>query len=492
MNFKHVLPMKKFKFLIKSLLILFAGFFILCCQKDNPALDEHMIEFELNLLQEESGSLLKSSEIYDLEKAAKIIITITTTSGWYIGITSAEFDIQKLGDTYLSDKIMLKKGCYKLTEFMLADSSGNIIYAAPTEGTILGEIVNNPLPMAFCVDANESNKILVEVINTNNKTPEEFGIASFYMINPPVFKFPVAVVDWETGEFLAATLEITNTDWDANVSSYQKPIDKGTDVYRRIIQTQAIANNLVVLDDTYPTYTIKVTKDGYIGYSDTFTKDSLDQYAIPDKKKVLKFEISPTFIDSIYDIDGNSYKIVKIGTQVWMQDNLYTTRYNEGTPLKSYECEWVYTDGYHPEPYRGVEVFYYSRVMLRSRNICPEGWHIPTLDEWNILINFLGGPNVAGGKLKGGDEWDCDQDVLFFSNYSSRLYKMNNLSNFTARPYTPKYFNGTLGLLFGGLSTSFWALSADGTTTYSISMSSDSYGISYGTIKPNCLRCIKD
>jgi uncharacterized protein (TIGR02145 family) len=484
--------MKKLKFWIKTSIVCLAWMILTCCQKEESILDEQIIEFELNLMQENSGTLLKCTESTDLQKAAKIIMTITTTSGWYIGITSAEYNIQNIGDAYLSEKIMLKKGCYKLKEFMIADSSGNIIYAAPTEGTNLGDLVNSPLPLAFCVGADENKKIQVEVINTNNMTPEDFGIASFNIISPSVFKFPVAVVDYETGDFLAATIEVTNVDWDSDVSTHELPFEYGRDIYQCSTKTQATANNLVILDDTYPTYTIKIIKDGYTSFSYKFTKDSLDQYALPGGKKVLKFEIASTFIDSITDIDGNIYKIIKIGSQVWMQDNLFATRYNNGVPLKSYESEWVYSGDGHPEPYRGIEVFYYSRVMLRERNICPKGWHVPTLEEWDILINFLGGPDVAGGKLKGGDEWDCDQVTLFCTNYSSRWYKMDNISNFYARPYTPEYFDGNLGLLFGGLNTSFWAVNKEKTTTYSISMSSDSYGISYGTIKPNCLRCIKD
>jgi len=115
--------------------------------------------------------------------------------------------------------------------------------------------------------------------------------------------------------------------------------------------------------------------------------------------------------DSIVtDIDGNVYHTVTIGTQVWMVENLKTTKYNDGTPipLVTNNVEWanLTTPGYcwfnndestHKEPYGAM----YNWYTIETGKLAPTGWHVPTYDgDFNTLANYLGGSNVAGGKLK--------------------------------------------------------------------------------------------
>jgi uncharacterized protein (TIGR02145 family) len=475
--------MKTLEQCIKTFLIISVSLLIPGCQNEVSEIDEDVVEFEMSFLSEDSGSLLKSTPTSGIEKVASIIITIKTSTGSSTGYTSSELKIQQLNGTFISEKILLKRGSYNLTEFMLADSSGNITYAAPASGTTLGTLVDNPLPIGFYVEKNKSKKILVEVINTNDKIPEDFGIASFYMISPTVMKFPVAIVDYESGKFLAATIQATNIDWDSDVSSYQESPGAGKDVYKRIIHTKAIANNLIVLDDTYPTYTIKVTKDGYTGFSYTYSKDSLLHYALPGGESPLKIEIATTVIGSITDIDGNIYKTVKIGSQIWMQENLLVTRYNDGSAIDISDVT------FEDEPYQPHDIvaFYSHNIIMNSEKLCPKGWHVPTIDEWNILFEFLGGPGIAGGKLKGGPYWECDDDIFWMSNYFSELYKMDNLSNFTANPLSIN-----IGILGGGYDISFWALNADKTGVANIFLSADSYAAVIRDGNGQCLRCIKD
>ncbi len=112
----------------------------------------------------------------------------------------------------------------------------------------------------------------------------------------------------------------------------------------------------------------------------------------------------------IRDIDNNSYEIVTIGTQVWMAQNLRTTRYNDGTfiPLVTDNTEWstLNTPAYtwynddQPPSHVGAMYNYYTVADTNNRNICPIGWHVPTTAEWQILRDSLGGQSLAGGKMK--------------------------------------------------------------------------------------------
>lgn len=114
--------------------------------------------------------------------------------------------------------------------------------------------------------------------------------------------------------------------------------------------------------------------------------------------------------ESVSDKDGNSYKTIQIGTQVWMAENLKTTKYNDGTsiPEVTDNTDWknLTTGGYSwynndalsfKSTYGALYNWY---AVTDNRNICPTGWHVPTSGEWITLASYLGGENVAGGKAK--------------------------------------------------------------------------------------------
>jgi uncharacterized protein (TIGR02145 family) len=135
------------------------------------------------------------------------------------------------------------------------------------------------------------------------------------------------------------------------------------------------------------------------------------------------------------DQDGNSYKTIVIGTQTWMAENLRTTKYRNGDSIPEIADSIVWgnsVSGAHCNyrNYNSVEMIAtYGRLynwyaVDDSRNIAPEGWHVPTNEEWTTLINYLGGDSLSIEKLKEyGDKHWC------LSNEKS-----NNLSGFTALP----------------------------------------------------------
>lgn len=112
---------------------------------------------------------------------------------------------------------------------------------------------------------------------------------------------------------------------------------------------------------------------------------------------------------TVTDIDGNGYNTVTIGTQVWLKENLKTTRYNNGDPIPEVAdgTEWInLTSGAYCHYDNDVSytatygLLYNWYTVTDLRKICPAGWHVPSNDEWTTLINFAGGEDVAGGKLK--------------------------------------------------------------------------------------------
>jgi len=117
----------------------------------------------------------------------------------------------------------------------------------------------------------------------------------------------------------------------------------------------------------------------------------------------------------IYDIEGNIYKTIGIGPQIWMAENLRSTSLNDNTEIKYLKDSldwtsisvpgycWYNNDTLLEIPYGGL----YNWSAVNTEKLCPTGWHIPSEGEWRALVTILGGEYSAGSKLKviGTDYW---------------------------------------------------------------------------------------
>jgi uncharacterized protein (TIGR02145 family) len=111
----------------------------------------------------------------------------------------------------------------------------------------------------------------------------------------------------------------------------------------------------------------------------------------------------------VIDADGNSYNSVKLGSQIWMSENLKTTKYKDGSaiPLVTLNATWdtLLTPAYcwfnnNGATFKNMYGALYNWYTIDSGNLCPTGWHVPYDTEWTTLIDYLGGESIAGGKLK--------------------------------------------------------------------------------------------
>lgn len=198
---------------------------------------------------------------------------------------------------------------------------------------------------------------------------------------------------------------------------------------------------------------------------------------------------------TVTDIDGNVYKTIILGSQLWMAENLKTTKYNDGTPislvsdsltwsiLASPAYCWYKNDS---NSYKKTYGALYNWYVVNTGKLAPEGWHIPTDIEWSILSDYLGGESVAGGKMK----------ETGFVHWLLPNKDANNSSGFTALPSGEREgFYGTFEHL--GWNCAWWsvtesysgnafyrALSHTNGKLYRSSFNGKSYGYS--------VRCIKD
>jgi uncharacterized protein (TIGR02145 family) len=147
---------------------------------------------------------------------------------------------------------------------------------------------------------------------------------------------------------------------------------------------------------------------------------------------------------TITDSDGNLYHAVTIGSQVWMVENLKTTKYNDGTAIPSVtdSSEWasLTTPGYcwynnDAASYKTTYGALYNWYTVNTGKLCPTGWHIPSDAEWTTLTTYLGGDTLAGGKLKEAGT----------AHWSSPNVGASNQSGFTALPGGFRYYDGSFG-----------------------------------------------
>ncbi len=161
--------------------------------------------------------------------------------------------------------------------------------------------------------------------------------------------------------------------------------------------------------------------------------------------------------NEITDIDGNSYKIVTIGDQCWMAENLRTTTFPDGTSIPkgtpeetlSFETPEIFYFDFDEEypsdiadfsslnEHLSKSKFYTFLAATNSQQfgnenevlqgICPDGWRLPNLEDWQVLVEFAG-DDVAALNLK------SDKPRLWYDVNSSSFENGTNQFGFDAEP----------------------------------------------------------
>jgi len=105
-----------------------------------------------------------------------------------------------------------------------------------------------------------------------------------------------------------------------------------------------------------------------------------------------------TDVSMVTDIDGNSYQTIKIGTQIWMAENLKTTKYNDGISIPLIRDSIAWSAATYPgycfyknDSIKNKNIYgtLYNWYAVKTGKLAPKGWHIPTDEEFTILINYV-------------------------------------------------------------------------------------------------------
>jgi uncharacterized protein (TIGR02145 family) len=195
------------------------------------------------------------------------------------------------------------------------------------------------------------------------------------------------------------------------------------------------------------------------------------------------------------DQQGNVYKTIVIGTQEWMAENLKTSIYRNGEAIANVtdgnqwqllnSGAWCYNNNniLYECPYGKLYNWY---AVTDQRNLCPTGWHIPTDLEWTTLLDFLGGVNAAGGKMKtaGIDFWENSNELA------------TNESGFSGLPGGLRSQNFS-GIFIGVTTSGYWWSFSEASPTFAnhlnlvYSAGESNYSSIYKTYGLS-VRCLKD
>jgi uncharacterized protein (TIGR02145 family) len=198
---------------------------------------------------------------------------------------------------------------------------------------------------------------------------------------------------------------------------------------------------------------------------------------------------------NVIDYDGNGYNTVKIGTQEWTVQNLKVTHFQNGDVIFNVAepYQWFSTTApsycYFDNDLSKVSVYgnlYNFYTAVDSRNVCPDGWHVPSKDEWTTLINYFGNQYIADARMReaGTAHW-----------YHST--GADNSSGFTFLPVGIRDAGGYFyGMTYNGsIWTSTESTDINGIGGWMASMYTDHSEVvinSYSKSNGAAIRCVKD
>jgi len=176
--------------------------------------------------------------------------------------------------------------------------------------------------------------------------------------------------------------------------------------------------------------------------------------------------------------DGKIYKTVKIGEQIWLAENL------------NYEAEG---ECFNNDPANCLK---YGRLYdwHAALNICPKSWHLPSDEEWQTLVDFAGGKEVAGKNLKTKGGWNpsyTDKPGKYVAGNGTDIYGFSALPGGSSAP--EGFYDGNYGVGYYGN----WWSSTEQPRYYphccTMSYESNKVGIGTGSMSDLfSVRCVKD
>ena len=341
-----------------------------------------------------------------------------------------------------------------------------------------------------------NSEISTDYSKDNEKLLKKFGIP-YKISNDKLFFISMNEVEFSTSDingndFIIDMLsDIPKFYLGGNFSNFTDDVKKA--VIQVFGEIQLSVNLINSSDGESDWLNFQLNNDLTIDYRLESDEDGYENEDEDEEAELISIaEISSENNIIVPDIDGDSYNGVQIGTQFWTTKNLNISKYRNGDEIPQVQdaAEWaVLTTGawcyYENKEENGITYgkLYNWFAVNDPRGLAPEGFHIPSDEEWNCLTEYLGGENVAGGKMK-------EKGKVHWVEPNK---KANNTSGFTGLPGGECNYNGTFWCL--GEIGKWWSSSDDETEGMSIILNSDN-GIAlvyyFDKTSGFSVRCLKD
>lgn len=155
----------------------------------------------------------------------------------------------------------------------------------------------------------------------------------------------------------------------------------------------------------------------FIAFGCNNKKDEHLKFSLDKDKPFLNKDVKAENEEIVKDFEGNKYKIVNVGNQIWTEENLNTSYFNNGEKIPEAKTNeewekaateekpvWCYYENNISNGKKYGKLYNYY-VLQDSRDIAPKGWHIPSYDELELMIDEFGGYKTSGLHLKSDKFW---------------------------------------------------------------------------------------
>jgi uncharacterized protein (TIGR02145 family) len=180
-----------------------------------------------------------------------------------------------------------------------------------------------------------------------------------------------------------------------------------------------------------------------------------------------------TYAGTLSDLDGNTYYTLKMGTQLWMAENLKSTKFSNGDQIPTTtpatlsivseatpKYQWAPSGNENNISLYGR--LYTGHAVLDSRNVCPSGWHVPTANEWDTFTAYLSANGFGFGgvsaniakSIASSSAW-LTTTSSWSTGYVGNDLSLNNSSGFNGLPAGIRNANGEFCCLGG--TASWWS-----------------------------------
>ncbi|MDF1549930.1 MAG: hypothetical protein P1P88_19040, partial [Bacteroidales bacterium] len=311
-----------------TLITLFLGLLFGSCDKptEDSQKTESFVEFSFTAAQLKSGLV---------QGLTNVVVTIEDMQGNVIK-NMEKVEIYSMNGYYLSKPLSILTGDYKLTSFIVLDANNNVVYASPVEGSEKAYLVENPLPLEFKVQKDNVTKLVPEVLSTAESLPDDFGYSTFGFEISQTFDFLVGAFIYNEAvlnfELTTATISVFNDGELVYSGDLQANGGVSPDNYDPLGIT-----NKITLPERFESFIVEITKEGYIGYSKTFTKEELRLHFRNEDKGPLVVILEANtnipglvayypFNGNVNDVSGNDYHGIDFGAAGYLSSNFELAR----------------------------------------------------------------------------------------------------------------------------------------------------------------------